>query len=86
MGRRPQQTTSGLSNHQLLVCRDDPDGGGRIIRRDDLLVAAIAVRIKMNAQKIQPLANAFADWGRTLANARGKDQQIQPTKRGGKTA
>ena len=49
-------------------------------------MAAVGLGVELNAQKIQPFANAFAHHRRVLADAPGEYQRVHAAKRRGKRA
>ena len=79
------QSGGVLGDHQFLVGGDDPDLDLGIVGGDEGLLAAdlVALRVQLDAEEFQTLADGGAVGGAVLADACGEDEAVQPAEGGG---
>src|SRR5579883_3322190 len=63
-------------DHQVFVGLDHPYRHRAAVAGDDWLVSVVAARIQLDAQEVEPRADALANRGPSLADAAGEDQRI----------
>src|ERR1044071_8496396 len=83
---QPEQRPRVPGYHHLLVGRDDPRRDLALLPGDSRAVGLVRALVEFDAQPARRLADAPANLGRVLADARREDQAVQAAQHGGQRA
>jgi hypothetical protein len=76
----------GPRDHQVLIGANDPHLDAAAVPRNQRFIPRIALRTKLDAEKVQSVANPLSDERRVFADARGEHERVQAAQSRGEGA
>src|ERR1035437_3483163 len=70
-------TQNRARNHQFFVCVNNAHFDTSGVRENHRRVFFISCLVQFNAKKVQPFANALADWWCIFTDASGENERVQ---------